>query len=90
MVPCPSYCSNGVTYFLRYVFHPEHTVVSLPYYPIHLKEKNHIKAHSKVKSRPSEVQKCASMLKTLPSCFTNLGRCITSYFYFWQIIVAKL
>ena len=27
-----------------------HTVVSLPYYPIHLKEKNLRKAHSKVKS----------------------------------------
>ena len=32
----------------------------------------------------------ATPTNQVPSCFTNLGRCITSYFYFWQIIVAKL
>ncbi len=50
---------------------PLHTVVSLPYYPIHLKEKNHIKAHSKVKSCLSEVPKGASILQTLPKILTQ-------------------
>ena len=47
-----------------------HTVVSLPYYPIQLKEKNHIKAPSKVRSLLSEVQKGASILQTLPKILT--------------------
>ena len=49
---------------------PLHTVVSLPYYPIHFKGKNHIKAHSKVKSRLSEMPKGASLLQTLPKVLT--------------------
>ena len=56
-VPYNSKC-NGKGFSIR------HTVVSLPYYLIHLKEK--IKAHSKVKSRLSEVPKGASTLQTLP------------------------
>ena len=47
-----------------------HTVVSLPYYPIQLKEKNHIKAPSKVQSLLSEVPKGASILQTLPKILT--------------------
>ena len=51
-------------------FWPLHTVVILPYYPIQLKEKNHIKAPSKVRSLLSEVPKGASILQTLPKILT--------------------